>query len=175
MSNRSFAALLGLAAAALVSACASHTPSETAYTNAKDDNPDAPKDEGLLAGLNPFGSSPAPEAAVPNAIGVNTYLWRASLDTVSFMPVASADPFGGVIITDWYSPPESPTERFKVNVFILDRQLRSDGIRAAVFRQTETADGHWADAPVDPKTALNVENAILAKARELRIGAVKPQ
>ena len=66
-------------------------------------------------------------------IGVNSYLWRASLDTVTFMPLASADPFGGVIITDWYSPPETPLERFKVNIFILDRELRSDGLRATMI------------------------------------------
>src|SRR5690606_28650480 len=64
-----------------------------------------------------------------NGIGVNSYLWRASLDTVAFMPLASADPFGGVILTDWYAPPETPDERFKVNVFILDKQLRSDGVQ----------------------------------------------
>ena len=68
-------------------------------------------------------------------IGVNTFLWRASLDTVSFMPLSSADPFGGVIITDWYSPPEVPSERFKMTVYILDRQLRADGIKVSVFRQ----------------------------------------
>ena len=104
-------------------------------------------------------------------IGVNGFLWRASLDTLSFLPLASADPFGGVIITDWYSPPESPNERFKVTTYILGRQLRSDGVRVAVFRQ-ELADGRgWIDSQVESETAPKLEGAILSRARELRIAS----
>lgn len=103
-------------------------------------------------------------------IGVNNYLWRASLDTLSFMPLASADPFGGVIITDWYTPPETPAERFKMNVYILDRQLRADGVRVAVFRQNRDKDG-WTDAKVTKQTAVNLENEILTRARQLRFAA----
>lgn len=102
-------------------------------------------------------------------IGVNSFLWRASLDTVSFMPLVSADPFGGVIITDWYSPPQTAEERFKVNVFILGRALRADGVRAAVFRQQKDASGGWVDATVAANTAIDLENAILTRARQLRI------
>jgi hypothetical protein len=101
-------------------------------------------------------------------LGVNSFLWRASLDTISFMPLVSADPFGGVIITDWYTPPQTPGERFKVNVYILGRTLRADGIRAAVFRQQQAASG-WVDAPVTPNTATDLEDAILTRARQLRI------
>ena len=101
-------------------------------------------------------------------IGVNSFLWRATLDTFAFMPLASADPFGGVIITDWYSPPETPNERFKANVFILDRQLRANGIRVALFRQKLT-DNNWMDAKVEKKTATNLENQILVRARQLRV------
>ncbi len=101
-------------------------------------------------------------------IGVNSYLWRASLDTISFMPLASADPFGGVIITDWYSPPESQSERFKLNIYILGRTLRADGIRAAVFRQRQDPFAGWVDAEVDEKTGVDLENAILTRARQLR-------
>jgi hypothetical protein len=101
-------------------------------------------------------------------IAVNSYLWRASLDTMSFMPLSSADPFGGVIITDWYTPPESPNERLKVNVYILDRQLRADGLRISVFRQARKG-GTWQQARVDPQTVRDIENAILRRARELRI------
>ncbi|HUZ75890.1 MAG TPA: DUF3576 domain-containing protein [Stellaceae bacterium] len=103
------------------------------------------------------------------AIGVNSYLWHATLDTVSFMPLASADPFGGVIITDWYSPPGDLNERFKVNIFILGRELRADGVRASVFRQTRAASGQWLDAAVDPKTGTDLENAILTRARQMRL------
>jgi hypothetical protein len=101
-------------------------------------------------------------------VGVNSFLWRASLDTMSFMPLVSADPFGGVIITDWYTPPQTPSERFKVNVYILGRTLRADGVRAAVFRQ-EMQGSTWVDAPVAPSTATDLENAILTRARQLRV------
>jgi hypothetical protein len=104
-------------------------------------------------------------------IGVNAYLWRASLDTIDFMPLASADPFGGVIITDWYAPPGAGQERLKVNVFILDTALRADALKASVFRQTRAADGSWEDAPVEPGTARQLEDTILTRARELRIAA----
>ncbi len=104
-------------------------------------------------------------------VGVNSFLWRGSLDTISFMPLSSADPFGGVIITDWYTPAETPRERFKVNLYILGQQLRADGVRAAVFRQRRDSDGTWIDAPVEPKTATNLENAILARARQFRVNS----
>jgi hypothetical protein len=108
-------------------------------------------------------------------VGVNSFLWRASLDTVSFMPLASADPFGGVIITDWFSPPETPEERFKVNVFILGRDLRADGVRASVFHQRKDPAGQWSEAPVDANTATDLENAILTRARQIRLSAVANQ
>ncbi|HKK22260.1 MAG TPA: DUF3576 domain-containing protein [Pseudohaliea sp.] len=103
-------------------------------------------------------------------IAVNSFLWRASLDTVSFMPIASADPFGGVILTDWYSPAQTPDERFKLNVYILDRQLRADGIRVAVFRQ-ERRGGEWVDAEVAEATGRELEDTILTRARQLRVAA----
>jgi hypothetical protein len=103
-------------------------------------------------------------------IGVNAYLWRAALETIDFLPLAQADPFGGVIITDWYSPPETPDERFKLNVYVLDTVLRADGIKVAVFRQTSGENG-WRDAAVDPQTGTDIEDNILTRARELRIAA----
>ncbi len=107
-----------------------------------------------------------------NGIGVNSYLWRASLDTVSFMPLASADPFGGVIITDWYTAPEKPDEQFKVNVFILSKQLKSDGIKVKVFRQVKGKGGKWVDSTVADKTGPQMEDAILTRARELRVADI---
>lgn len=101
-------------------------------------------------------------------IGVNSFLWRASLDTIAFMPVTSADPFGGVIITDWYSPPETPNERFKINLYILGRAMRADGIRAAVFRQALDANGNWRDVPVEAEASRKLEDAVLTRARQLR-------
>jgi hypothetical protein len=103
-------------------------------------------------------------------LGVNSYLWHASLDTLGFMPLASADPYGGVIITDWYSAPATPDERMKLTIYILDRRLRADGLRVAVFRQTR-AGGVWADAQVNPQTAAKLEDAILTRARELRLAS----
>lgn len=107
-----------------------------------------------------------------SGIGVNGFLWRASLDTLSFLPLSSADPFGGVIITDWYAPPESPEERFKVTVYILGRELRSDGVRVAVFRQKRDDRADWADANTGKSTSTSLENAILTRARELRISQI---
>jgi hypothetical protein len=124
-------------------------------------------------GLNLFGKSKQNDPG-STGIGVNSYLWRASLDAISFMPLASADPFGGVIITDWYAPPETPNERFKLNIYILGRQLRADGVKAAVFRQRRDAGGSWTDAAVEAKTPLDLENVILTRARQLRIDSERP-
>ena len=123
-------------------------------------------------GLSLGGASIGEPADSASGIGVNSFLWRASLDTLSFMPLASADPFGGVIITDWHAPAEAPDEQFKMNVYILDRALRSDGIRVAVFRQIRGAAGDWIDAPVNPRTATDLEDRILERARQLRIASV---
>ena len=109
------------------------------------------------------------ESTKGGVIGVNSYLWRASLDTISFMPLKSADAFGGVILTDWHSPSESPNERFKLNVYILDRALRADGIRVAAFRQILDRNSRWRDASLTKKTARKIEDAILTRARQLRL------
>lgn len=137
---------------------------------------DTRADEGVFGSgpLNIFGGGEEEEGGgggPGTGVAVNSFLWRASLDTVSFMPLASADPFGGVIITDWYTPPETPNERFKLNVFILDRQLRADGLRVAVFKEQAGA-GRWRPAPLDKQTAINIENRILERARELRVASV---
>ncbi len=108
-----------------------------------------------------------------SGIGVNGFLWRASLDTISFMPLISADPFGGVIITDWYAPPESRDERFKITVYILGRDLRADGVRASVFRQLRVAGGDWVDAAVEKRTQIEIEDAILTRARQLRVAGLQ--
>lgn len=104
-----------------------------------------------------------------SGIAVNSFLWRASLDTVSFMPIASADPFGGVILTDWYTPPESKDERFKINVFILDRQLKSTGVQVKVFRQVRDKGNGWMDSAVADDTARKLEDTILTRARQMRV------
>ena len=106
-------------------------------------------------------------------IGVNSFLWRASLDTLAFMPLLSADPFGGVIITDWYGLPSSKRERYKINLFILGTALRSDGIRAKVFKQRKKVSGDWYDIETAEKLDRDLEDAILTRARQLRIASTQ--
>ena len=107
------------------------------------------------------------------AIGVNSYLWRATLDTLSFMPLLSADPYGGVVNTDWYINPEKPNERFKATVYILDARLRADGLTVTVFRQISDGNGGWTPAPTADQTATDIENAILTRARQLRLSNLR--
>jgi len=117
-----------------------------------------------------FGSKNEQKSDGGTGVAVNAFLWRASLDTINFIPLISADPFGGVIITDWYTPAEAPNERMKVQITILDRELRADGVRVAVFKQQASPKGGgWVDAQVDPHTNTDIENAILTRARQLRI------
>ncbi|MEX2648867.1 MAG: DUF3576 domain-containing protein [Alphaproteobacteria bacterium] len=124
-------------------------------------------------GASLFGSDRPEEPRGGTGIGVNFYLWRASLDTISFMPLASADPFGGIIITDWYATPGAPDERYKLTVYILSRELRADGLRVSVFRQRRDGTGAWIDTPVDPATATALEDTILTRARQMRIAAAQ--
>jgi hypothetical protein len=120
---------------------------------------------------NPMGGG---SSRVPaNSIGVNGYLWRATLDTLAFMPLASADPYGGVVITDWYVNPEKPDERFKCTVYILDSRLRADGLNVTVFKEVSNGAGGWVASPTANQTATDIENAILTKARQLRLSNVK--
>ena len=100
-------------------------------------------------------------------IGVNAYLWRASLDTIGFMPLAQVDSNGGVIITDWYATPQSPNERVKVTIAILDTELRADAVKVTAIRQTLAGSG-WIDAPVRAGTVQKLEETILSRARDLR-------
>ena len=106
-------------------------------------------------------------AAKITTIGVNSYLWRASLETLSFMPLTQADSAGGVIVTDWYSNPSNPNERVKVSVSILDRDLRADALRVQASREVLQG-GAWVAAPVQAATVQKLEDIILTKARDLR-------
>ena len=111
-------------------------------------------------------------ASQVTTIGVNSYLWRASLDALSFMPLLQADSSGGVIITDWYANPGNPNERMKVTVSILDRDLRADALRVAASRQV-AQNGTWVDAPVQAATVQKLEEIILTRARDLRRSAIR--
>ncbi len=167
-------ALIILLPLMLLTACSGGLPRGEATFPKNEDERDKERFGSLTGdeGITLFGGRDRPRAGgTGQGIGVNTYLWRASLDTIGFMPLTSADPFGGVIITDWYSAPETPSERFKVTLYVLDQDLRADGIRAAVFRQVRDGAGNWIDAAVDPKTGPDVENAILTRARQIRLDA----
>ena len=100
-------------------------------------------------------------------IGVNSYLWRAAVDTVSFAPLLQADASGGVIITDWFSNPKAPGERVKLTVSVLDQDLRADALRVAAARQVNQ-NGAWVDAPVSAATVQKLEDIILTRARDIR-------
>lgn len=129
----------------------------------------------LLASLAACGGNDRPQAdlaaAQINTIGVNSYLWRAALETVSFAPLLQADSAGGVIVTDWYANPSNPNERVKVTVTILDLDLRADALRVAASRQVSQG-GNWVEAPVQAATVQKLEDIILTKARDLRRQAV---
>ena len=100
-------------------------------------------------------------------LGVNAFLWRGALDTLSFMPLASADPFGGVIVTEWYQPQGAVGERFKATAYILSTELRSDALRVTMFRQVQQG-GQWVDAPMSKDTVDEIENKVLSRARALK-------
>lgn len=138
---------------------------------------------GLMLGAcsadRPFGPTvgdvfgrDTPAATVRNAqtgIGVNAYLWRATLDTLAFMPLANADPWGGIINYDWYVDPQAPNERFKATVFILDTRLRADALNVTITKEVRDSAGGWVTAPVAAQTETDLENAILTKARQLNL------
>jgi hypothetical protein len=154
---------IALFAATSVGACATKTPTSNGSSVAA-----APaKSKGFLSQRGGAGRSVG-EAG----IGVNAFLWRATLDTLSFMPLADSDPFGGTYATEWHSVAEKPDERFKIQVYILDTRLRADGLAVQVFRQTRDGSG-WVDASVDPDTAIQIENSILTRARQLRIAQLE--
>ncbi|MBL8530542.1 MAG: DUF3576 domain-containing protein [Hyphomonadaceae bacterium] len=157
-----------IAAALALSACSGFRAEDNAGRSRADDN----QREGFsIFGLGGGGGGER-QSEAQAGIGVNAYLWRASLDTLNFMPLVSADPNGGVIITDWYSDPTAPTERFKATIYILDTRLRADALNVSIFRQTNVG-GVWTDAQVSADTEAQIEDAILTRARQLRLSAVR--
>ena len=110
-------------------------------------------------------------ASKVTTIGVNAYLWRAALDTVSFAPIMQTDSNGGVIVTDWYVNPNVQTERTKLTVAILDQDLRADALRVSAQRQVNR-NGQWVDSPVEASTVQKLEDIILTRARDLRRAAI---
>jgi hypothetical protein len=157
-----------LVLAAMVSACGANI--EANYPSGAEDEME---DSGSFLDFFRFGdrsaspSKPAKKAA-PLGIAVNTDLWRASLDTLRFMPIASADPIGGTIITDWYNDPGTNGERLKINVVISSLELRADALRVSIFRERKTS-GRWTSVAVSSRSAAQMENIILTRARDFKI------
>ncbi len=121
-------------------------------------------------GLSIFGGdNDIAQEAGKNPLGVNAFLWRATLDTLAFLPLRDADPFGGVVITDWYEDPAARGERYKVTALILDRSLRADGVSISLFKQQRDTGGEWVNVEVPERLARKLEDTILTRARELRV------
>jgi hypothetical protein len=170
-SSRYFTASVALMSILLtLSACSGTTETKAEYPDrrAGDDDAVYGKRDSIFGkgGLNLFGGHKDSDKAV--GITVNAYLWRAALDTLSFMPINKADPFGGTILTEWYTAPNKPTERVKVNVFIIGSELRTDALKVSLFRQV-VQNNVWVDVAVDPKTSTQLETTILNRARQIKV------
>ncbi len=164
-------ALIGVTATLSLNACETATIEAkypTSNNRISNDQTIYESEESIFGEDGLFSTKRKSEDASGATLGVNSYLWRASLDTVSFMPLSSADPFGGTILTDWHTPAGKSNERFKVNVFILSRKLTADGVTVTVFRQ-KRKNGSWVDSPTDKETATKLEDSILTRARQLRV------
>lgn len=179
MTRRPTAALtlaLSLSLGLSLAACSSW---KDIKTEAPDTNPtDMPKGPGLFSGesgniLEGLKTSKT-SAETGGSIGVNIYLWRASLESIAFMPITQADSAGGVIVTDWYSQPEVPTERVRANVLILGKTLRADALKVTLFKQQRKGDA-WVDMPVAQATTTGLEDAILTKARAIKVQTLSKQ
>lgn len=155
---------------ALLCACQGGKPT-TDYKDIQTRHEAREEQVGKLFGDDVFVFGDTKKAGEGSGIGVNAHLWRATLDTLSFMPLMLVDPFGGVILTDWYTPQNEPGERLKVDVRILTKELRSDGLKISVFRQ-KMVSGQWVTQSVSTKTQHDLEDAILGRARQLKSGHV---
>lgn len=146
-------------------------------TSGSNDGPPLSADEqrkkgfGKLFGEDTLVLGKSKSATQGTGIGVNAFLWRASLEVLSFMPLSQVDPFGGVILTDWYSPPATPDEQFKVDLLILDPQLRSDALKVSAFHQVRKK-GTWVQTAVPSEMTNDIEEAILLRARQLKIASL---
>lgn len=101
----------------------------------------------------------------------NSYLWRAALESISFMPLIAVDSRGGAILTDWYSAHQSPNEKFKFNIIILSSELQISSIRVHAFKQVKGMAGQWHPVEVSKDLSRNIEDNILKKAISLKAKA----
>lgn len=160
----------------LLAACGGFGGSKTSPTDTRDHKDKKLEkygtifdDGGLFAGANVVIGGQRVGPGETGGVAVNAYLWRATLQSLSFMPLQQVDPFGGVILTEWHSPPDKPDERIKLNVFIIGKALRSDALQVTLFRETLNSSNNWQTSPTNEDTARRIENSILEKARQLRL------
>ena len=159
---------LALCALSLIAGC-DQPPRKAAYTAMTPEDRARLKEPDTVLGEPLFTTNKRKKAAKESgALGVNAYLWRASLDTLSFMPLATLEPFSGAIMTEWYTPPGVENERMKVTVIILDRELRPDGLRVSVFHQVHDPKKGWMDVTVTQDVPDHLERTILTRARSLK-------
>lgn len=119
-----------------------------------------------------FGNGPDQRGG---SLPVNKFIWQASLDTLSFLPLSSTDPFTGVIATDWGTTADAPGERFKVTAYVVNPDLAASSLKVAVYRELRNEDGLWVPATVDPGTAVKLEDAILTRARQIRVASLEEE
>ncbi len=166
MLKRTRAVLVTVAIAALAAGCGSDGGQSIDPNDTVGDVASRSENRGFSLPI-PGGRS---RSTVPEGLGVNAFLWSATLDTIEVMPLESADPYSGLITTEWYTNPEDTSERFKLSVRILDTRLRADGLKATLYRQVYTGESQgWIDGTVDEGSAIQIENAILTRAQQLRI------
>jgi hypothetical protein len=124
---------------------------------------------GKKASLNFFGNeNNSQQSTVGVGLPVNPYLWRASIETISFMPLASTDPFAGTIITDWYTAENSFGERCKLNIFINGADMKTDNLKVSSFCQS-LKNNQWVNSPSNSEDNIRLENAILNEAKKLKL------
>ena len=126
---------------------------------------------GNKAGITFGGKKDGDENKVANiGMPINPYLWKASLETLSFMPLSSADPFGGTIITDWYTAASNENERCKLNIFINGAELKTTNLKVSSFCQ-QYKEQRWINKERNKGNDTKIENAILNKAKKLRLNS----
>jgi hypothetical protein len=163
-----FVASLSLA----VVACDANQPSQPGATNAQQASTAEPNEidtEATIWTVLGFAKKESQRQMGPQTGStVSPILWQAARDTLNFVAFASEDPLAGSLVTDWYSPSGKPNERYKVNVFILARSLRSDALAVTVTRQARLGDGNWLETTIARHVETDLEAAILQRARQLK-------
>ena len=124
---------------------------------------------GKKASLNLFGDeTDSQQTSVGVGLPINPFLWKASIETISFMPLASTDPFAGTIITDWYTAENNINERCKLNIFINGADMKTDNLKVLSFCQS-LKNNQWVNSPPNSEDNVRLENAILNKAKKLKL------